>query len=99
MDASVTCLVVDVASEVASELQLDDQACQQHGEMSCPLSKMGKELRKWEKKWRQVFMNRKSESSTFILCQECELCGFVHDHFIPCAVAVCRIETQGRTEF
>ena len=28
LDASVTCLVVDAASEVASELQLDDQACQ-----------------------------------------------------------------------
>ena len=27
-------------------------------------------------------LNHKSETSTFIRCQECELCGFVHDHFI-----------------
>ena len=71
-------------SEVASELQLDEQAvCQDLlGELSCSLSGMRKELRKWEKTWRQVFISHKAKSSTFICCQERELCGFVHDRFI-----------------
>ena len=27
-------------------------------------------------------MNRKLETSTFIRCQECDLCGLVHDHSV-----------------
>ena len=74
--------MADATSEVASELQLDDQAYQELGAMSYPFSEVRKGLREWEEKRRQVFTNHKSESSTFIRCQECELCGFVHDHFI-----------------
>ena len=89
---------------MASELQLDEQAYQELGEMSYSLAEIRKELRKWEKKWRRVFVDHKPESSTFIRCQECELCGFVHNHFIIfdsyfCAVDVYRIEFQGRIVF
>ena len=82
LDASGTCLVADATSEVANELQLDDQTYQELGEMSYPLTEIRKEFRKWEKKWRQLFMNHRSEPSTFIRCPERELCGIVHDHFI-----------------
>ena len=52
------------------------------GELSCSLSGMRKEVRNWEKKWRQVFINHKPKSSTFVCCRDRELCGFVHDHVI-----------------
>ena len=74
--------MADATSEVARELQLDDQAYQELGEMSYPLSETRKELRKCEKRWRQVVMKHTSEPSAFIRCPECEMCGFVHDHFI-----------------
>ena len=39
----------DATSEVASELQLDEQACPELGELSYPLSEIRKEVCNWEK--------------------------------------------------
>ena len=84
LDASATCWMAGATSEVASELHSDEQAvCQDLlGELSGSLSGMREELRNGEKKWQQVFVNHKPKSSTFVCCQERELCGFVHDRFI-----------------
>ena len=39
-------------------------------------------MRNWEKKWRQVIINHKPKSSTFVCCQERELCGLERDRFV-----------------
>ena len=84
-DASATCWVDGATSEGPSELHLDEQAvCQDtFGGLSYSLSGLRIEVRNWEKKGRQVFINHKPKSSTFVCCQERELCGFIiRDRFI-----------------
>ena len=48
LDASVTCLVADVVSEMGAQLQRDEQAnLKMRGEMLYPLFEIRKKLRKW----------------------------------------------------
>ena len=56
-------------SEITVDMQHDEQACQGSmlGELSYSLSGVRKELHHCEEKWRQVFINRKRESSAFVV--------------------------------
>ena len=88
LDASVTCLVASAMSEMAAELQRDEQASlKMLGELSYLLSEMRKEVCKWEKKLQRVPMDNTLLLATTYqsrcCCQEREPCGFLHgDDFI-----------------
>ena len=72
LDASAMRCVAGAMSEVAAELQHDEQTCHEsmHGELSYSLSGARKELHNCEEKWRQVFINHKTESSALVCRRE-----------------------------
>ena len=85
LDASATCWVADATTEVASELEPDDQAYQELGELSCSLSGMRQSVCNWEKKLQKVLVDNIPLSVTTYQSRSCarerELCRLVHgDH-------------------
>ena len=87
-DASGARRMAGTLSGVAIEPQPDEQVVCQYllGELSCSLSGMRTEVCNWEKKLQDVF-----DDNTLLLAttyqsrschRKCELCGFVHDHFL-----------------
>ena len=68
LDASATHCVASAMSEVAAELERDEQACRESvlGELSYSLSGARKELHSCEEKRRQVSINVKPESSALV---------------------------------
>ena len=79
LDAFAMLCMASAMSEVAAELQHDEQACQESTsrELSYLLSGVRKELYNCEERWRQVFINHKPESSASVCHRELELCGFI----------------------
>ena len=87
LDPSAMRCMASAMSEMAAELQPDEQAYLELGELSYSLSGMRKEVCNWEKKLQKVLIdNTQLLAVTYqsrSCCRERELCGFVHgDYFV-----------------